>query len=81
MLSGSAEDTAAAVIFNGDDIPDDVLAGCIREQMQLNGHCIEADIFTYGGHTLAIARPAAPLQDRFSANMRIRRSVGNNHGF
>ena len=76
MLSGAAGDSAAAVIFEGDDMPDDVLAGCIRQELTLSERCIEADVFTYDGRTLVIARPAAPLRDRFSANMRIKRNGG-----
>ena len=76
MLSGAAGDSAAAVIFDGDDMPDDVLAGCFRQELPLSERCIEADVFTYAGRTLVIARPAAPLHDRFSASMRIKRNSG-----
>lgn len=76
MLSGAAGDSAAAVIFEEDDMPDDVLAGCIRHELPFSERCIEADVFTYEGCTLVIARPAAPLRDRFSANMRIKRNGG-----
>ncbi len=73
MLSDAAGNAAAAVIFEDDSIPADELAGCIREKTELSGGCIEVDIFTYGGRTLVIARPAAPLQGRLSAKLRIKR--------
>lgn len=34
---------------------------------------VEADIFTYGGHTLILAHAAEPMRSRFSAQMRVKR--------
>lgn len=76
MLSDGTDSAVISMVFEGEAPSKDELAVRILDELKGNGQFIDADVFTYCGYTLVIARTAGPLRDRFSSRARITRSSG-----
>ncbi len=66
---------AAAIVLKDAVSSNGELIALLRDA--LSCRTVEADVFTYEGRTLVIARHAPPLQSRFSPMLRIRRANKN----
>ena len=68
ILTDTFSDNAVALILASSAPDADALKGRIREALLSEGlpswNGIDADIFTYKGRTLVLARPAPPLLSR-----------------
>ena len=76
MSSNTASDEAAAFICDSDELSNDELISIVYDAQLNCTEGVQADVFTYGGHTLILAYAAVPLRDRFSASMRYKRNAG-----
>lgn len=64
----------SAIMHSGEKLSNGELEDLIKPLAEGSPHGVEADVFTYGGHTLILAYPAEPMRDRFSPKMRVKRN-------
>ena len=72
MLSNEENEASAIIISNEGALSDEQLSSLLQDAIP--GQSIDADVFTYGGQTLVIARSSPPLSSRFSARLLIKHS-------
>lgn len=78
-MGDTVTDNAVALVFEDSPPDGDSLKSIVRDSLKSNGLCpwngFDADIFTYKGRTLVLARPVPPLLARPSlSRARLRRS-------
>lgn len=70
MVSETVEKNALALCLEGDETDSKKLGSAIKAALARHGICqwdsIDADVFTYCGSTLVLARPAPPMLQRVS---------------
>ena len=64
MLSDAASDEVAALVRSGEALSNDELISIVNSARLQCRNGIQADVFTYNGRTLVLARPAPPLLRR-----------------
>ena len=64
MLSDAASDKVAALVRSGEALSNDELISIVNSARLQCRNGIQADVFTYNGRTLVLARPAPPLLSR-----------------
>ena len=64
MLSDAASDEVAALVRSGEALSNDELISIVNSARLQCRNGIQADVFTYNGRTLVLARPAPPLLSR-----------------